>query len=145
MVRNFAWMVSLGTLLLLAPSAVAQSLLLNGVTIVDTQTGKLTRNQSVAIDNGKIAQIARAGAIKAGAGTKVIDARGKYLAPGYLDMHVHSLNDADPTASLELMLANGVTGVRQMSGSPELLQRRRDGQLILPKDGPELLAMPARC
>jgi imidazolonepropionase-like amidohydrolase len=132
----------LDALLLLAPSAFAQSLVLNGVNIVDTRTGKLTRNQSVAIDGGKIAQIARAGTIKAGAGTKVIDARGKYLVPGYLDMHVHSFNAPDPTASLELMLANGVTGVRQMSGSPELLQKRRDGRLILPKDGPELLAMP---
>jgi imidazolonepropionase-like amidohydrolase len=138
---KFACAAALGVLLL-APPVFAQSLVLNGVTIVDTQTGKLTRNQSVAIDNGKITQIARAGSIKAGANTKAIDARGKYLVPGYLDMHVHSLNEPDPTASLELMLANGVTGVRQMSGSPELLQKRRDGQLILPADGPELLAMP---
>ena len=116
--------------------------MLNGVTIVDTHTGKLARNQSVAIDGGKIVQIARAGAIKPGAGTKAIDARGKYLVPGYLDMHVHSFNAPDPTASLELMLANGITGVRQMSGSPEFLAKRRDGQLILPADGPELLAMP---
>jgi imidazolonepropionase-like amidohydrolase len=127
---------------LLAPSAFAQSLVLNGVTVVDTQSGKLTRNQSVAIDNGKITQIARAGTIKAGAGTKMIDARGKYLVPGYLDMHVHSLNQPDPTASFELMLAYGITGVRQMSGAPELLQKRRDGQLKLTSDGPELLAMP---
>src|SRR6185312_735804 len=128
--------------LLLASPAFAQSLVLNGVTIIDTQTGKLTRNQSVAIDNGKVTQIARAGTIKPGAGAKVIDARGQYLVPGYLDMHVHSLNEPDPTASLELMLANGITGVRQMSGSPEMLQKRRDGQLKLPKDGPEILAVP---
>jgi imidazolonepropionase-like amidohydrolase len=142
MMRKFAWLALLGVLLLLSPSAFAQSLVLNGVTIVDTQSGKLTRNQSVAIDGGKIVQIARAGAIKAGAATKAIDARGKYLVPGYLDMHVHSLNAADPTASLELMLAYGITGVRQMSGSPELLAKRRDGQLKLTADGPELLAMP---
>ncbi|HEX4194808.1 MAG TPA: amidohydrolase family protein [Stellaceae bacterium] len=141
MKRIFGGMVLLG-LLLLTPSAFAQSLVLNGVTVVDTQSGKLTRNQSVAIDNGKITQIARAGTIKAGAGTKAVDARGKYLVPVYLDMHVHSFNAPDPTASLELMLANGITGVRQMSGSPELLAARRDDKLILPKDGPELLAMP---
>jgi imidazolonepropionase-like amidohydrolase len=141
MKRIFGGMVLLG-LLLLTPSAFAQSLVLNGVTVVDTQSGKLTRNQSVAIDNGKITQIARAGTIKAGTDTKIVDVRGKYLMPGYLDMHVHSFNAPDPTASLELMLANGITGVRQMSGSPELLAARRDGKLILPKDGPELLAMP---
>jgi imidazolonepropionase-like amidohydrolase len=142
MIRKFGWLALLGALLLAAPAAFAQSLVLNGVTIVDTQSGKLTRNQSVAIDNGKITQIGRAGSIKGGTGAKVVDARGKYLVPGYLDMHVHSLNQPDPTASLELMLAYGITGVRQMSGSPELLQKRRDGQLKLPADGPELLAMP---
>lgn len=142
MMRKFAWLAVLGASLLLAPSVFAQGLVLNGVTIVDTQSGRLTRNQSVAIDNGKIVRITRAGAIKAGAGTKAIDARGKYLVPGYLDMHVHSLNEPDPTASLELMLANGITGIRQMSGSPALLAKRRAGQLKLPADGPELLAMP---
>jgi len=142
MMRKFGWMALLGALLLAAPSVFAQSLVLNGVTVVDTHNGKLTRNQSVAIDGGKIVQIARAGSIKPGAGTKVVDARGKYLVPGYLDMHVHSLNEPDPTASLELMLAYGITSVRQMSGSPELLAKRRNGQLKLPVDGPELLAMP---
>ena len=39
------------------------------------------------------------------------------------------------------MLANGITGYRQMSGSPELLQARRDGKLDFPL-GPELLALP---
>lgn len=141
MIRNFAWLALLGALLLPAP-AFAQSLMLNGVTIVDTQSGKLTRNQAVAIDGGTIVEIARAGAIKPGAATKMIDARGKFLVPGYLDMHVHSLNAPDPTASFELMLANGITGIRQMSGSPELLEKRRAGQLKLPSDGPELLAMP---
>lgn len=142
MKRNFALSAVLGALLLLAPPAFAQSLLLNGVTIIDMQTGKPTPNRSVAIDGGKIVAVARAGTIKPGTGTKAIDARGKYLVPGYLDMHVHSLNEADPTAGLELMLAHGVTGVRQMSGSPELLAKRRAGQLKLPADGPELLAMP---
>jgi imidazolonepropionase-like amidohydrolase len=138
--RRFACL--LASLVVAATPAFAQSLVLNGATIVDTQTGKLSRNQSVAIEGGKIARIARAGAIKPGPGTKVVDARGKYLVPGYLDMHVHALNDPDPTANLELMLAAGVTGVRQMSGSPELLAKRRDGQLKLPADGPELLVMP---
>lgn len=142
MMQKSIYAAALSASLLLAPSAFAQSLVLNGVTIVDTQSGRLTRNQSVAIDGGKIVQIARAGSIKAGAGTKMVDARGKYLVPGYLDMHVHTFDAPDPTASLELLLANGITGVRQMSGSPELLQKRRDGQLILPTAGPELLAMP---
>ena len=40
------------------------------------------------------------------------------------------------------MLAFGVTGVRQMAGSPDLLEKRREGKLIPTTDAPELLAMP---
>jgi hypothetical protein len=40
------------------------------------------------------------------------------------------------------MLADGVTGFRQMTGSPELLEERRDGTLPLGKDAPALLVMP---
>ena len=40
------------------------------------------------------------------------------------------------------MLTNGITGFRQMSGSEELLRRRRTGTLNLPEHSPDLLAMP---
>jgi hypothetical protein len=40
------------------------------------------------------------------------------------------------------MLANGVTGFRQMAGSPELLANRAAGKSLLPTDSPALLGMP---
>jgi hypothetical protein len=43
---------------------------------------------------------------------------------------------------LARMLADGVTGFRQMTGSPEFLKERRDGTLPIGKDAPALLAMP---
>jgi hypothetical protein len=57
-------------------------------------------------------------------------------------MHAHPLGRADPTSALALMLASGVTGFRQMSGSTELLARRKIGDLRLPDASPALLAMP---
>ena len=42
----------------------------------------------------------------------------------------HPLDSPDPAGGLQLMLAEGITGMRQMSGSPELLQRRREGHLL---------------
>ena len=70
------------------------------------------------------------------------DLSGTYVVPGFMDMHAHPMDSADPEGSLELMLANGITGVRQMSGSPELLQRRREGRLVVIPDAPAILAMP---
>ena len=59
--------------------------------------------------------------------------------PGYNDMHSHALNLGDPSGSLALMLAEGVTGFRQMSGSPALLRKRRDNTLPIGPAAPALL------
>ena len=42
---------------------------------------------------------------------------------------------------MSLMLANGITGFRQMSGSPELLERRRNGEDLTPGAAPDLLQL----
>ena len=47
----------------------------------------------------------------------VVDGTGKFLIPGLWDMHVHGASDARAPWSHLLFLANGVVGVRDMSGS----------------------------
>ena len=64
-------------------------MVLSGVTVVDTRTGSLAANQSVVLEGGKIQQIVPAGFSIKGA-THSIDAQGKFVVPGYLDMHTHS-------------------------------------------------------
>lgn len=125
-----------------ASTNVTQGLVLDGVTIVDTHTGKLTQGMAIAIDGGKITRIARARDIKASGSAQSVDARGKFVVPGYLDMHAHPLNSSDVTGSLTLMLANGITGYRQMSGTPEQLENRRQGKYAASADTPELLVTP---
>jgi hypothetical protein len=61
----------------------------------------------------------------------VIDGAGGYLVPGLMDMHMH-LRD---TTALRLYLSHGVTTVRCMEGSPEILAWRdaiREGHLVGP-------------
>jgi hypothetical protein len=116
-------------------------LILDGVNIIDTHSGKLARNMVIVIDDGKITQITHRGGAKTREATQIIDEHGKYVVPGYLDMHSHALNEGDPD-QLTLMLANGITGFRQMSGSPELLDLRRQGKWSSSTSAPELLAMP---
>ena len=124
-----------------APVAPA-GLALDNVVVVDVRTGALSRNREVLIEDGRIAKIARAHALAPAPGVRVVDEHGAYVVPGYLDMHAHVLNSPTPQAALSLMLAYGITGFRQMSGSPQLLLARREGRLPIPDASPALLATP---
>ncbi|MBM6775582.1 dihydroorotase [Olsenella profusa] len=60
--------------------------LLRGAHVVDPQVG-LDGVRDVLVDGGKVAAVAES--LEVPAGAEVIDAAGKYLVPGLVDMHVH--------------------------------------------------------
>ncbi len=117
-------------------------LVLTNVTIVDTHTGKLLPGMSIAVDGGKITRIGKAGTLIAAGSARRVDGHGKFVVPGFWEMHGHVVDSPDSADNLALMLANGVTGLRQMSGSDTLLEQRKNGTLMPATDTPELLAMP---
>jgi imidazolonepropionase-like amidohydrolase len=112
---------------------------LTDVTVVDTRDGSRTPHQDVRLEGGRIAAIGATGAARE-PGT--VDGAGRFVVPGFVDMHSHALGSAGQDGALELMLAHGITGFRQMSGTTELLRRRRAGGLGLPDRSPALLATP---
>ena len=124
-----------------ASAQVTHDLVLRHATVVSPADGSLRRDVDVVVDGGRITAVSAAGRA-APAARRVVEARGEYVSPGFLDMHAHPLGSPDTRGSLELMLANGITGFRQMSGSPELLQARREGRLLPTADTPRVLAMP---
>ena len=73
---------------------------------------------------------------------------GEALKRGYTTVGTdegHSAGElatGDTTENFKAMLANGITGFRQMSGSPELLARRAAGEDLTPGAAPDLLIMP---
>ncbi len=117
-------------------------LVLTGVTVVDTHTGSLTPNQSIAMEHGKIIQIGAAGTIVERRKTTTINATGKFVVPGFWNMHAHEFEEGDPHDNLTLLLAYGITGFRQMSGSDKQLSDRKAATLVPDSRLPELLAMP---
>jgi len=116
-------------------------LVLQHVSIIDG-TGRAPHpDQTVVIVGGRIAAIGPAARTKFDRSAHVIDAHGKFLIPGLWDMHVHLAGvSADPSWSkdvlLPLLLANGITGVRDMGGDLDaLLSWKRDiesGTLLAP-------------
>jgi hypothetical protein len=110
------------------------------VAVVDPRDGSITPHLDVRIAAGRIAEIGTTGGPNQDLPT--VDGRNRFVVPGFVDMHAHPLNLRDPGAELKLMLAFGITGYRQMSGTPELLRRRRQLALTTDDQVPGLLATP---
>ena len=108
----------------------AQTVAFTNVNVIPMDRERVLANQTVVIKNGLIAEIGSAKSVKLPKDTMRIDAAGKYLIPGLVDMHTHLLSDGDEypdsiaTDELRVMVANGVTTVRFMIGTPELLVLR---------------------
>ena len=56
--------------------------------LINVCTGEILEHTDVAVHSGRIALVGDA-AHCVGEGTKVIDAKGAYIAPGMLDGHIH--------------------------------------------------------
>jgi imidazolonepropionase-like amidohydrolase len=116
-------------------------LVLKDVTVVDVRTGKLQSEQTVILERNRIASIGPSKTAKYSRQAATVNCRGLFLIPGLWDMHVHLVfGDWFPNAreiSLPLLVANGVTGVRDMGSELDVVQRWRNeieaGYLIGPR------------
>ena len=123
-------LILIGFLLLLGISLHAQNVAFVGVNVIPMDRERILQDQTVIVRNGLIAEIGDAAKVKVLKDAVSIDAKGKYLIPGLVDMHTHLLSDSDEYPDsigpdeLRVMVANGVTTVRFMIGTPELLNLR---------------------
>ena len=125
-----------------AEPALSEELHLDGATVVDPRDGSKAAGMTVITKAGRIIDVVPVGSQQPGPSVQRVDATGKFIVPGYNDMHSHVLELEDPSGGLALMLAEGVTGFRQMSGSPDLLEKRRNGDLPIGRQAPALLETP---
>lgn len=95
------------------------------VNIVDATGAPTRHDMTVIVQGGKIADISPASSAPR-IGVPVINGAGKYLIPGLNDMHAHQTQDTHFVGPL--MIANGVTGVRDMFARDlsAIQERRRE-------------------
>ena len=113
------------------------SWIIKNVHVVPMHQDTLLRNQTVVIESGRIKAISEGLFTR---GLPEIDAKGKYLLPGLIDMHVHVWDRYE----LGLYLANGVTAIRNLWGRPEhlkMIQQLAQHEIVGPfffSSGPKL-------
>ena len=129
----------------------AVSFRLQRVTVVDVTRGRLLPDRTVDVVDGRIDRITDSAAPDPSSpGLRVIDGRGGFLIPGLWDMHGHPLPtggsrpaawwEPDPDASFALLVANGITGVRDMWGSLEVAARIERERRARSRAWPRLLS-----
>src|SRR5688572_31447012 len=102
-----------------APNQIA----LTDVNVVDVENGQLIKNQVVIIKDNRIQDIIPLASKPNLANYKVIRGNGHYLMPGLIDSHLHlfyyikSNKWDDLKLIFKLLLANGITGIREAGAS----------------------------
>jgi imidazolonepropionase-like amidohydrolase len=133
------------------PAALASTLLIENVTLIDGTGRPPIAAASVLVDGDRIRLISRQ-PIDAPAKTQRIDGTGKYLIPGLMDMHIHLTGGADVTPegltvstmdrsqgvrALHSYLYTGVTSVYDAGNVPDYILALRDdersGKLVAPR------------
>jgi imidazolonepropionase-like amidohydrolase len=106
-----------------------------GATLVDVRNGKEIENSVLVIRGERIIEVGVSGKIQAPTDARIVDAHGRWIIPGLIDMHVH-LWDAD-LLPLSLFLANGITTIRDPGDSVLIMRLTQDeitsGKRISPR------------
>ena len=110
--QHLLFVIFLGAL-----SVQAQPVTLVHANVVDVATGQIQSDRTVVIVGKRITRVSPSSRATPKTG-RVVDATGQYLIPGLWDMHTHVYFDGTANAGtdliLPLLLANGITGIRDM-------------------------------
>jgi imidazolonepropionase-like amidohydrolase len=137
-----AFMASPATASQPSRSALAQGMYaIKNVSVIPMTSETVMQDATVVVRDGRIVEVGPSATVKIPEGTRQIDGRGKFLIPGLADMHVHLfMDEGAPKENAHnefgVMLANGVTAIRLMIGTPEHLRLRKEieaGKLLGPQ------------
>lgn len=133
-------LLSMLTLVASGSVAAAETIAITGGTLIDGNGGQPLANATVVVRDDRIVAVGPAGTVEIPADAKRYDAAGKYLLPGFMDMHMHLVYPRDgnqPSDSLstlrglhfmDLFVDSGVTSVRDVAGMIEPMKALEQAQ-----------------
>jgi len=109
------------------------AIVLQHVSVIDVEQGTLLPDMSVELNGDRIRSVVPSATHKPAQGARILDLTGRYLVPGFVEMHAHLLShpwdadgnllprfDRDSTLQmLRLLLAHGITTVRDPGSETE--------------------------
>lgn len=101
-----------------AGSLTAEQIAITGGTLIDVRTQQEIKESVILIQGDRIVEVGKKGETSIPADARVIDASGRWIVPGYMDMHSH-VTGAEGLP-FEMYLAKGVTTIRDPGGDLSL-------------------------
>ena len=77
-------------LLIASLSAAAEKIALINGTLINPSNSQISENATIIIDGGRVASVGDAKKVNVPKDAKVIDCKGKFILPGYIDAHDRS-------------------------------------------------------
>jgi uncharacterized protein YihD (DUF1040 family) len=122
-----------------SPFTASSYIVIQNISIVDVVAGRIIPHQTVIIKDSIISEILLYNNQKNPANAKIIDGKNKFLMPGLWDMHFHMAWDAaNDTLLFNVLLKYGITGIRDMGGSLEILNKFKNELRTISQTGPEI-------
>lgn len=123
-----------------AQAAPGTPIAFTNVTVLPMDGDRRLPEQTVIVQDGRIAMMGPTRRTPVPAGTTRIDGRGKFLMPGLAEMHAH-VPPGSPTQEqladiMFLYVANGITTIRGMLGAPyqiQLKEQLASGAMLGPR------------
>ena len=126
---NYLVLASTLVLLTSCSTSVPSTIALTHLTVIDPATSSLRPDYTVMVSGTQITAVGPSLSFSIPKNGRTIDATGKFLIPGLADMHLHLTGAGEPAGSREfilpLLVANGITTVRDMGGDVNALNELR--------------------
>lgn len=120
--------ISLFSLLSCRPDN-ASTIAITHVTVIDPANSTIHPDFTVIVTQSRLSAVGPSVSTAISPDTKIVDAVGKFMIPGLVDMHLHLLGAGEPSGSrkfiLPLLIGNGITTVRDMGGDVQQLKQIR--------------------
>ena len=130
--RHHLPFLSLAVVLLAGPWTVgcSQTVVFENENVIPMDRERILRNHTVLVRDERIAEMGPESSVRVPDDAQKIDGSGKYLIPGFAEMHGHLPGPDTPPELIDrvlfLFVANGVTTARGMLGHPSHLDLRRE-------------------
>jgi adenine deaminase len=94
-----------------AMGEVKSDLIVTGGKLINVYSGEILDGMEVAVLDGRVCYVGPSAAYARGEATKILDARGLYISPGFIDGHTHIGHYCRPYEYLQAYLPHGTTAL----------------------------------